>query len=84
MKLYTVFFGVDYEGERLEGVFSTMEAAQEQVELSKKAHNYYCGDEPWEFGFDDDLDTECWRRSDLYLVISETELDRKKYERLSD
>lgn len=84
MKLYAVFFGVDYEGENLDGIFSTRESAEEQVELSKKAHDSYCGEDPWKLGWDHRLDEESWRRSDYYLVIREITLDRKRYERLGD
>jgi hypothetical protein len=81
MKLYAVFFGVDHEGERLDGVFSSQEKAVEQVELSKIAHGGRRHDEwCWVERYGDHQ----WELRDLYLRIAEIELDKKAYEHLSD
>jgi len=85
MRLYAVYFGVNHEGEGLEGVFSSQELALEQVELSKVMHGGHRlkGGAKWlwddRFGHD-----HAWSLNDLYIRLEEIELDRKVHERISD
>lgn len=75
MKLYVVYFGVEYGGASLDGVFSTIESARAQIELSKKAHNFY--GKNW---YPDQFEADRWVTGDLSLFVVEMTLDELKYE----
>lgn len=76
MIVYGVFFKVDYEGESLEGVFSTLDLAREQIERSIEIHNTYGHDLAWT-----EVEEGVWQKLDFTLEIVPITVDRKLYER---
>lgn len=74
MKLYAVWFRVQYEGDSLKGIFSTVENAREQLERCKVVHETY-GNYTWVETYKD-----VWERADLTLEIAPITVDAKSYE----
>lgn len=72
MNLFAVWFHVSSEGSCLEGVFTTVEKAREQLERSRKAWNSTYGQ--WVQSSPD-----YWQKADLTIEITPFELDKGKY-----
>lgn len=71
MKLYLVMHGVDYEGDTVEGVFSSEEKARSYIE--KTIQSGYLARYKWA------ADQEgCWRSGDRSFYVKEEELDVEK------
>lgn len=67
MKVYVLIFGVDYEGETLEGIFSSKELAQAKLETLKQALGF-----SWQ-----QSKTGSWWHRDTYLDIKEYTVDQQ-------
>lgn len=80
MKLYGVFFHVEYEGEDFEGIFSTEEKALDQV---TKCMSMRSPSRVWDEMVMEDAkeygNLRRWVCDDIALSIGEIELDKEKY-----
>ncbi len=78
MEVFTVVWGMDYEGGSTCGIYSKYELAYQQALEFIKERNEWAA--KWEF----DQDKTTWRRGDEYLAIRKFIVDLPLFEGLQE